>query len=168
MFTVRNEERGIASQAPKDAESARAVLLELIDGRVERLEDLLKRHQERDEAAGVDRYGFDDTKEGEQLRSYQLGGNRALMRIIDTFLKYRREKGRAAAGEGDQRSGRADEAGRREDRRGQPPDRPRGMTEVIAPSPKASRHESTSRPPPPTPIRPRSRRLHPRSRPRRR
>ena len=65
---------------PRDADAARAVLLELIGGRMERLEALLERHQERNEAAGVDRFGFDDTKEGEQLRSYQLGGNRALMR----------------------------------------------------------------------------------------
>jgi hypothetical protein len=135
LFTTRNVERCIASQTPKDAESARAILLELIDGRVERLEVLLKRHQERDEAAGVDRFGFDDTKEGEQLRSYQLGGNRALMRILDTFLKYRRETERAAAGEANPRPGtsRRDKSDGGSGRDSPPTDPPQGMTEVLPP-----------------------------------
>jgi hypothetical protein len=135
-FTARTVERCIAGQAPKDAESARAILLELIDGRAERLEELLKRHQERDEAAGVDRFGFDDSKEGEQMRSYQLGCNRALMRILDTFLKYRREMERAASGEaglerpGPSRRARTD-GGPQEVRA--PTEFPPGRPEMIAP-----------------------------------
>jgi hypothetical protein len=134
LFTTRDVERCISSQKPRDAESARAILLDLIDDRVERLEALLKRHQERDEAAGADRFGFDDTKEGAQMRSYQLAGNRALMRILDTFLKYRRETGRAASGEGDHRAG-AHRRGRTDggSAEGNPPTEPHEMTEVIPP-----------------------------------
>ncbi len=135
-FIERNDEREILKQTPTDAESARAVLLELIDGRMERLEVLLKRHQERDEAAGVDRFGFDDTKEGEQLRSYQLGGNRALMRILDTFLKYRRETERAASEEGGtQRPGTSRRAGADGGPQvvSAPTELPPGRTEMIPP-----------------------------------
>jgi hypothetical protein len=135
QFMVRNVDRCILSQMPSDAESALAVLLELIDGRMERLEDLLRRHQERDAAAGVDRFGFDDTREGEQLRRYQLGHNRALLRILDAFWKYRRETERAASGESHQRPGTSRRA--RTDGGPQgvraPTDPPPGKTEMVAP-----------------------------------
>ena len=127
MFIERNDERGLVEEMPPDAETARTILLALVDERVQRLEILLKWHRERDEAAGVDQFGFDDTREGEQLRRYQLGCNRALMRILDTFWKYRRETERAASGEGDQRAGRS-RRGKTDggSGRGQPPDRTSG------------------------------------------
>jgi hypothetical protein len=131
-FIERNDERGLLEQMPADAETARTILLALVDSRVERLEDLLRRHQERDAASSVDRFGFDDSREGEQLRRYQLGCNRALIRILDTFWKYRRETERAASGEGPQRAG-THRRGRTDGGSGQgnPPTEPQGMTEVI-------------------------------------
>ncbi len=130
----RHEERGLMEEMPPDPETARTTLLGLVDARVHRLEILLRWHRERDEAAGVDQYLFDDTREGEQLRRYQLGCNRALMRILDTFWKYRRESEKAASGEGDQRPGRS-RRGKTGGGSGQgnPPTEPQGMTEVIAP-----------------------------------
>ncbi len=127
----RNEGATILGQMPTEAEAARAVLLRLVDSRTERLELLLMRHRERDAAAGVDRFGFDDTREGEQLRRYQLGHNRALMRILDAFWKYRRETERAASGESDQRAGRH-RRGRTDggSGAGTPPTEPQGKTEV--------------------------------------
>ncbi len=135
-FIERNDEREILKQTPTDPETARAVLFALVDGRVERLEGLLKLHQQRDAAASVDRFGFDDTKEGEQLRRYQLGCNRTLMRLLDTFWKYRREMERAASGAaGTQRPGTSRRA--RTDGGPQqasaPPDLPPVGTEMIAP-----------------------------------
>ncbi len=102
----RIDGREVFKQMPTEAEAARAVLFALVASRVQRLEILLTMHRERDAAAGADRFGFDDTREGEQLRRYQLGCNRNLLRILDTFWKYRRETERAAAGEGAPRAGR--------------------------------------------------------------
>jgi hypothetical protein len=130
----RIDGREVPEQMPTEAEAARAVLLDLVESRTERLELLLMRHRDRDAAASADRFGFDDTREGEQLRRYQLGHNRALMRILDTFWKYRRETERAASGESDQRSG-AHRRGRTDGGSGEghPPTEPQGMTEVIPP-----------------------------------
>ncbi len=133
-FIERINERELLEEMPPDAESARAILLSLIAERVNRLESLLTRHEDREAAAGADRFGFDDSREGEQLRRYQLGCNRALIRILDTFWKYRRETERAGSDEGDQRAGRR-RRGKTDERSGQadPPTDPRGQTEELPP-----------------------------------
>ena len=124
----------IPSQMPKDADAARTVLLSLIDGRVERLEVLLERTW-----SGTKRrrgwFGFDDTKEGEQLRSYQFGDNRG-SKPTSSFLKYCRETGWAAAGESHQRSGSTHATRRRRTSADSPAtDPPPWMTEELPPDP---------------------------------
>ena len=81
---------------PESPEAARTILLTLVAEQVNRLEDLLARHLDRDAAAGVDRLEFDDSREGELIRRYQLGCNRTLVRVLQTYFKVRNEVERAS------------------------------------------------------------------------
>ena len=71
--------------------SGKAELLKIIAEEEERLEEVLKLHLERDEAAGSAPLLFDDSELGERMRRYQLSGNRTLMRVLQTYYKVRSE-----------------------------------------------------------------------------
>ena len=62
----------------------------MIAAEEERLEELLAHHLERQEAlAGVP--AFDDSAEGERLRRYQATCDRALLRMLETLRKRRKD-----------------------------------------------------------------------------
>jgi len=78
---------------PRDKAEARTVLLGVVDRAMSRVTSLLAAHQERAEAeaaSAADRLAFDDSEEGERLRRFQVAFNRALLRTLDAFLKFRR------------------------------------------------------------------------------
>jgi hypothetical protein len=76
-----------------------AVLREIADGAIARLEAIIAEHRRLAEADDpASRLSFDPSVEGERLRRYQFSCSRNLFRSIDTFLKVRRS-GVTAAGE---------------------------------------------------------------------
>ena len=82
-------------EAPESPEAGRTALVALVAEQVNRLEELLARHLDRDAAAGVDRLEFDDSHAGELVRRYQLSCNRTLVRVLQTYFKVRNEVQRA-------------------------------------------------------------------------
>ena len=94
-FIERLAGRDAWREKPKDAETAKAALLELVSEKTERLEQLLAAHLERESAADPDALGFQDTKEGERLRRYQMACNRTLLRILETLRRRHRESDNA-------------------------------------------------------------------------
>ena len=97
-FIERLAGRDAWREKPKDAETAKAALLELVSEQEERLETLLAAHLERESAADPDALGFQDTQEGERLRRYQMACNRTLLRILETLRKRHREADQAKEG----------------------------------------------------------------------
>src|SRR5579883_2863088 len=79
---------------PKDPAAGKAVLLALIEQAVTRLEVLLGVHREREAVSRpgrLDGLAFEDSAEGERLRRYQLGIDRALHRALNQIFKVRKE-----------------------------------------------------------------------------
>jgi hypothetical protein len=79
--------------APKDADGARQMLLDLVDRATERLRQkalVLRELAELDAAEAANRLSWDDTAEGERLRRYELTCNRTLLRMFELLLKVRR------------------------------------------------------------------------------
>jgi hypothetical protein len=90
----RLEARRVDRLRPRSKAAARAALRAIVEKAVTRLEAKREVHQAREtrEAAqAVDRFCFDASAEGEQLRRFQLAGQRALLRTVDALLKLRRE-----------------------------------------------------------------------------
>ena len=84
--------RGYRVLTPKDAASARRMLLEIVDRAIEVLEDAAGVFRELEkinlEFAGH-RLSWDDTPEGERLRRYELTCKRASSRMFELLLKIR-------------------------------------------------------------------------------
>jgi hypothetical protein len=78
--------------APKDAEAAREMLLEIINRSTLVLEDKADVYRELEQinlqTAGH-RLSWDDTPEGERLRRYEMGTQRMWSRLFDMLLKIR-------------------------------------------------------------------------------
>jgi len=75
---------------PRDPAEAREALFQIVERAVGRLETKAEAHRqraERDAASAADRLAFDDSREGELLRNYELSCRRALLRTIDTLFK---------------------------------------------------------------------------------
>jgi hypothetical protein len=86
---------------PRNKAAARATLRAIVEKAVTRLETLREVHQAHEAleaATAMDRLCFDASPEGEQLRRYQLAGQRALLRTVDSLLKLRREQPREQTG----------------------------------------------------------------------
>jgi hypothetical protein len=86
-------QRRYEALAPKDAATARQMLLDLVDRTTERLlqkADVFRELAELDAAYTADRLSWDDTAEGERLRRYELTCNRTLLRMFELLLKVRR------------------------------------------------------------------------------
>ena len=88
-----NERR--AGIPPRDAETGKEMLLSVIAAEEERLEELLAHHLERQEAL-ADIPAFDDSAEGERLRRYQATCDRALLRMLETLRKRRKDAERTS------------------------------------------------------------------------
>jgi hypothetical protein len=93
----RYEQRLLAkkleAQRPADAVAARAVLLELVDRKLDRLSTLAAERLAFDDAMNAlqnDIMGFDDSTAGERLRRHAAGCQRAMHRAIDTIIKIRK------------------------------------------------------------------------------
>jgi hypothetical protein len=76
---------------PASPEEARAALWALIVEEEERLEGILARHLEREEAELQAVLAFDDSAWSERLRRYESENDRTLLRIIETLRKRHRE-----------------------------------------------------------------------------
>jgi hypothetical protein len=77
---------------PQNQEEASAILHEVVDGHVERLELLLARHESitaEEAAARADRAALDCSKEFERHRRYQSARTRELLRTLDTLRRMR-------------------------------------------------------------------------------
>jgi hypothetical protein len=78
---------------PNNAESARQMLLDLVDRVTEQLRvktEALRALAELDAAYAADRLSWDDTDEGERLRRYELTCSRTFLRMFELLLKVRR------------------------------------------------------------------------------
>jgi hypothetical protein len=78
---------------PQYQEEASAILHEVVDGHVERLEFLLARHETitaEEAAARADRAALDCSKEFERHRRYQSARTRSLLRTLDTLRRMRK------------------------------------------------------------------------------
>jgi hypothetical protein len=83
-----------AAPPPPDAVGARALLLELVDRKIERLERLAADRLAFDDAMNTlktDIMGFDDSVEGERLRRHASACLRAQHNAIATIIKMRKE-----------------------------------------------------------------------------
>ncbi len=86
--------RGADQMKPANPEAGRAALLALIAHVASRLEVKLSVHRERREfekAMQMDLLAFDDSKEGELMRRYQLAKDREVHRAINALFKVRKE-----------------------------------------------------------------------------
>jgi hypothetical protein len=95
VYRRRLEGRRVDQLRPKDPAAARAMLRAIVEQAVIRLEAKLEVHQARaaiEAAEAVDRLSFDESPEGERLRRFQLAGQRALLRTLDSLLKLRRQE----------------------------------------------------------------------------
>ena len=116
IFLKRIQARWPRELDTNDTEKANAMLLDLIDRNVERLEAKLEVHTDR---AGeyllrrAARQGFDDSRRGELLRRYEMACDRRFYRSLAAFWKHRREMERAEGGE-DHDSGENDAIGAEE------------------------------------------------------
>jgi hypothetical protein len=87
--------RQVQRLRPQDPAAARAALRAIVEKAVIRLQAKLEVHQAQvalEAAEAVDRLCFDASAEGEHLRRFQLAGQRALLRTIDSLLKLRRQE----------------------------------------------------------------------------
>ena len=85
-----------------DIEKAKAMLLDLVERNVERLEAKLEVHTDREGEyllRRAARQGFDDSPRGERLRRYEMACDRRFYRSLAAFWKHRREMERAQEGE---------------------------------------------------------------------
>jgi hypothetical protein len=85
--------RGLGEAMPPTIESARELLLDIVDEAVEPLEMLEARWQEREAALVAARSGsrcHDDSPEGEWLRREQGKSTRAILRIVERLRRARR------------------------------------------------------------------------------
>ena len=86
--------RGAGRKKPDSPEAGRAALLSLVEHVANRLEVKLSVHRERQEfekAVQWDLLAFDDSKEGELMRRYQLAKDREMHRAINAVFKVRKE-----------------------------------------------------------------------------
>jgi hypothetical protein len=100
-YRRRLEGRQVDRLRPKDPAAARAALQAIVDKATIRLEAKREVHEARaalEAAEAVDRLAFDASPEGEQLRRFQLAGQRALLRTVDALLKLRRQETMGPAG----------------------------------------------------------------------
>ena len=91
-YRRRLEGRRVDQLRPQDPAEARATLQAIVEKAVIRLEAKLEVHQARaalEAAEAVDRLSFDESSEGERLRRFQLAGQRALLRTVDSLRKLR-------------------------------------------------------------------------------
>ncbi len=100
-YRRRLEGRQVDRLRPKDPAAARAALRAIVDKATLRLEakrEVHEAHAALEAAETVDRLAFDASPEGERLRRFQLAGQRALLRTVDTLLKLRRQETMGPAG----------------------------------------------------------------------
>ncbi len=86
--------RGADQMKPASPEAGKAALLDLIAPMASRLEVKLSVHRQRREfekAMQMDLLAFDDSKEGELMRRYQLAKDREVHRAINALFKVRKE-----------------------------------------------------------------------------
>ena len=94
-YRRRLEGRQVDQLRPQDPAAARATLRAIVEKAVIRLAAKLEVHQARaalEAAEAVDRLSFDESVEGERLRRFQLAGQRALLRTVDSLRKLRRDE----------------------------------------------------------------------------
>jgi hypothetical protein len=92
VYRHRLEGRRVDRLRPQDPAAARATLRAIVEKATIRLEAKLEVHEAQAALAAaeaVDRLSFDDSPEGERLRRFQLAGQRALLRTVDSLLKLR-------------------------------------------------------------------------------
>src|SRR5262249_53255414 len=92
-YRRRLEGRRVDRLRPRSKAAARTTLRGIVEKAVTRLQAKLEVHQAqaaREASEAVDRLCFDASAEGEQLRRFQLAGQRALLRTVDSLLKLRR------------------------------------------------------------------------------
>jgi hypothetical protein len=102
QYRRRLEGRQVDRLRPADPAAARAALRAIVEKARIRLEAKREVHQSHaalEAAEAADRLGFDASAFGEQLRRYQLAGQRALLRTVDSLLKLRRSVPPGPAGE---------------------------------------------------------------------
>ena len=100
-YRRRLEGRQVDRLRPKDPAAAWAALRAIVDKATLRLEakrEVHEAHAALEAAETVDRLAFDASPEGERLRRFQLAGQRALLRTVDTLLKLRRQETMGPAG----------------------------------------------------------------------
>ncbi len=85
--------RELESLKPEDAAKARKALLDIIERATERLKPKANAHRERARlkaALAADCLAFDDSREGEYLRRFELASGRSVSRSLDDLRKHRR------------------------------------------------------------------------------
>ena len=100
-FVKRIQSRWPQELFTNDFEKAKAMLLDLVERNVERLEAKLEVHTDREGEyllRRAARQGFDDSPRGERLRRYEMACDRRFYRSLAAFWKHRREMERAQEG----------------------------------------------------------------------
>ncbi len=85
--------RELDSLKPEDAAKARKALLDIIERATERLKPKANAHRERARlkaALAADCLAFDDSREGEYLRRFELASGRGVSRSLDDLREHRR------------------------------------------------------------------------------
>jgi hypothetical protein len=93
-YRKRLQGRRVDELRPRDPAEARAKLRGIVDKAVSRLEARREVHEQWAsvmEANELARLSFDASPEGERLRRFQLAGNRALLRTLETLRKFRND-----------------------------------------------------------------------------
>jgi hypothetical protein len=93
-YRRRLQGRRVDELRPRDPVEARAKLRGIVDKAVSRLEARREVHEQWAsvmEANELVRLSFDASPEGERLRRFQLAGNRALLRTLETLRKFRND-----------------------------------------------------------------------------
>ena len=93
-FVKRIQSRWPQELFTNDFEKAKAMLLDLVERNVERLEAKLEVHTDREGEyllRRAARQGFDDSPRGERLRRYEMACDRRFYRSLAAFWKHRRE-----------------------------------------------------------------------------
>jgi hypothetical protein len=101
LFKERVRGRGADWKKPTDPRAGEVALYALIDQVTTGLTAKLAQHQKRREfieAARLDLFAFDDSKEGEQARRYHSAKVRELSRLLTTYFKVGKEARAAADG----------------------------------------------------------------------